>query len=162
MFNKIWFQSGVALIMTLIIIYMVVQVQYIFVPFFQIIATIFVPVLLAGVLFYITIPIQEFLERHKAPRWLSMVSVFLIITIVITVLSISVIPVVTEQVQNLITRAPLIQREIQSFVNTVLNQRERLPFEVNLNEITDKAFETGSSMFSSVVANAFKIIMSTV
>lgn len=162
MFNKIWFQSGVALIMTLIIIYMVVQVQYIFVPFFQIIATIFVPVLLAGVLFYITIPIQEFLERHKAPRWLSMVSVFLIITIVITVLSISVIPVVTEQVQNLITRAPLIQREIQSFVNTVLNQRDRLPFEVNLNEITDKAFETGSSMFSSVVANAFKIIMSTV
>src|SRR5699024_8334805 len=114
------------------------------------------------VLFYITIPIQEFLERHKAPRWISMMSVFLIITIVITVLSISVIPVVTEQFQNLITRAPLIQREIQSFVNTVLNQRERLPFEVNLNEITDKAFETSSSMFSSVVANAFKIIMSTV
>ena len=162
MTNKVWFQSGVAIIMTLIIIFMVTKVDYVFKPFITIFATIALPLLLAAVLYYITIPIQEFLERHKSPRWLSIIASLLIIVIVVTVLSISVIPIVSEQVHNLVTRAPLLQREATNVVNQLMAQRDRLPFEVNIEEITDKIVNFGSTIFTGIISNAFKIIMNTV
>jgi len=54
MTNKLWFQSGIALIITFVIILLVMQVQVIFEPFITIIMTIFFPVLIGGLLYYIT------------------------------------------------------------------------------------------------------------
>lgn len=162
MTNKVWFQSGIALMMTLVIIFMVTKVDYIFKPFLTIIATIAFPLLLAAVLYYITIPIQEFLERHKSPRWLSIIAALLLIVIVVTVISISVIPIVSEQVHNLVTRTPLLQREAENVIQQIMNQRDRLPFEVNIEEITNKVVNFGSTIITGILSNAFKIIMNTV
>lgn len=40
MANKAWFQSGIAIIITLLIIMLIIQVQVVFEPFFTILATI--------------------------------------------------------------------------------------------------------------------------
>src|SRR5699024_6516785 len=65
MTRKVWFQTGVAIIITLLIIMLVIRVQVIFQPFFTIIATVFIPLLIGGLLYYITEPIQRFLEKRK-------------------------------------------------------------------------------------------------
>ncbi len=79
MTNKLWFQSGIALIITFVIILIAMQVQVIFEPFITIVMTIFFPVLIGGLLYYITEPIQRFLEKRNAHRLVSILAIFIII-----------------------------------------------------------------------------------
>lgn len=51
MTHKRWFQTAVAVIFTLIIILLLIQLQGLFSPIFTVIQTIFVPLLIGGVLF---------------------------------------------------------------------------------------------------------------
>ncbi|TVT28813.1 AI-2E family transporter [Salinicoccus cyprini] len=160
MTKKVWFQTGIAIIITLLIIMLVIRVQVIFEPVFTIVATIFVPLLLGGLLYYITEPIQRFLEKRKAGRLTSILAVFVIILLVLTMLSMIIVPMVTEQVQNLISRAPLIQNEIQDVFNMILSYRDRLP--INPEQYIQDALNRGSQMLSNLASNAFTILTSTV
>ncbi|GAB3063241.1 AI-2E family transporter [Salinicoccus sesuvii] len=160
MTKKVWFQTGVAIIITLLIIMLVIRVKVIFEPVFTIVTTIFVPLLLGGLLYYITEPIQRFLEKRKAGRLTSILAVFIIILLVITALAMIIIPLVTQQVQNLISRAPLIQNEIQEFFNIALSYRDRLP--IDTEQYIQDAVDRGSQMLSNLASNAFTIVTSTV
>jgi Predicted permease len=162
MTNKLWFQSGIALIITFVIILLVMQVQIIFDPFITIIMTIFFPVLIGGLLYYITEPIQRFLEKRKAHRLVSILAIFIIILIVIAVITLTVVPMVTEQVQNLVSRLPILQSEVQNITNYLLSQRERLPFDIDLQSVTQDALDMGTNMLSGFVSNAITIVTSTV
>lgn len=160
MTRKVWFQTGVAIILTLLTIMLVIRVQVVFAPFITIIATIFFPLLIGGLLYYITEPIQRFLEKRKGGRLTSILAIFIIIMIVITLLSMIIIPMVTQQVQNLISRGPAMQKEIEDAFNFVQSQRDRLPFDPN--QYIQQAVDQGSEMVSNLVGNAFTIISSTV
>ena len=160
MTRKVWFQSGVAIILTLLIILLIINVQVVFEPFITIIVTVFFPLLLGGLLYYITVPIQRFLENRKAGRLVSILAIFIIIALVLTVLSMIIIPVVSQQIQNLVSRAPQMQREIEGAFNFVLSQRDRLPFDPN--QYIQQALDQGSQMLSNLASNAFTIISSTV
>lgn len=45
------------------------EINGIFTPLVIIAKTIFIPLLLGAVLFYVTEPLQRFLEKRKMPRW---------------------------------------------------------------------------------------------
>ena len=77
--NKLWFQTGVGIILALVIIRLFIEVQGIFDPLFIIAGTIFVPLLLGGVLFYLTRPILYLLEKRGLPKWASILSIILMI-----------------------------------------------------------------------------------
>ena len=160
MTRKVWFQTGVAIIITLLIIMLVIRVQVIFQPFFTIIATVFIPLLIGGLLYYITEPIQRFLEKRKAGRVTSILAIFIIILLVITLLSMIIVPMVTTQVQNLVSRAPMIQREIQELFNFLLSQRDRLPFDPQ--SYVQDALDQGSQVISNLLGNAITIVSGTV
>lgn len=162
MTNKLWFQSGIALIITLVIILLVMQVQIVFEPFITIVMTIFFPVLIGGLLYYITEPIQRFLEKRKAHRLVSILAIFIIILIVIAILTLTVAPMVTEQVRNLVSRLPILQSEVENIVSYLLSQRERLPFDIDLQAVTQDALDFGTNMLSGFVSNAVTIVTSTV
>ncbi len=68
MTRKLWFQLGVGILLTLIIIKFFTEVNWIFTPILIILQTIFIPLLVSGVLFYITVPIQTFLEKAKGTK----------------------------------------------------------------------------------------------
>lgn len=64
MTKKLWFQVGIGILIALLIIKYVIEIHWIFNPIVIIIKTIFVPVLLSGVLFYISEPLQRWLEKR--------------------------------------------------------------------------------------------------
>ena len=160
MTNKVWFQTGIAIIITLLIIMLVIRVQVIFEPIFTVVATIFFPLLLGGLLYYITEPIQRFLEKRRAGRLTSILAVFVIILLVIALLTILIVPMVTQQVQNLISRAPVIQNEIEQLFNYALSQRDKLPFDPQ--KYIQDALDRGSEMLSNVASNVMAILSGTV
>lgn len=76
MTHKRWFQTAVAVIFTLVIILLLIQLQGLFSPIFTVIQTIFIPLLIGGVLFYLTRPILNFLVNHKFPKWSAILIIF--------------------------------------------------------------------------------------
>lgn len=59
MTNKVWFRTGVALLLLFLIIKLFLDVNHIFMPIIIIIQSIILPLLLSGFLFYICLPFQK-------------------------------------------------------------------------------------------------------
>lgn len=127
MTRKLWFQVGIGILIILIIAKYAVEVKWIFSPVLIVAKTIFLPLLIGSVLFYITVPIQAFLEKRKIPRWGSIAIIFLMI-IGIVWAAVSVVgPPITEQVNNLIENAPAIVQETNNLFLELLKQAGDLP-----------------------------------
>lgn len=127
MTKKLWFQVGVGILLSLFIIKYVVEVKWFFSPIVVVLKTIFLPLLLSGVLFYITVPIQTFLEKRKIPRWGSIIFIFLLLIAFIWVAIAIVGPPITKQVNNLIENAPMIIQEANNFTIQLLKETGSLP-----------------------------------
>lgn len=126
MTKKLWFQVGTAILFTLLIIFMFMQVKSIFSPFMIIAQAIFMPLLLGGVLFYLSRPLQKWLESKKFPRWASIISVFIVIGLLIWGFIALVSPVLTKQVNALVNNTPEMVEEIEDFINYTISQREKI------------------------------------
>ncbi|WP_342527551.1 AI-2E family transporter [Chryseomicrobium sp. FSL W7-1435] len=127
MTKKVWFQIGVAVLLTLVIIRMIIEVQGIFNPIFVVLSTIFIPALLGGVLFYLMRPLVNFLEKRKVPRWGSISIMLVLLLGAIFGFSAVVVPPLTTQVNQLVDGAPAIVSEVEKMTEYVLAQRDRLP-----------------------------------
>src|SRR5699024_12290710 len=94
--------------LALIIITYVVEVKWVFSPILVVAKTIFIPLLISGVLFYLTVPLQTLLEKYKVPRWGSIsIIVLLILGFIWAALAI-VGPPITKEFNNLVNKAPSI------------------------------------------------------
>ncbi len=125
--RKLWFQVGIGILLSLLIIKYIVEVNWLFQPIFIIIKTIFIPLLIGGVLFYITVPIQTFLEKYRVPRWGSIVIIFfLLITGIWIGLSI-VGPPIIDQVTNLFKNIPALATEAEILVLQLMEHLGDLP-----------------------------------
>ncbi|MGK7378931.1 AI-2E family transporter [Planococcus sp. 1R117A] len=127
MTNKLWFQAGVGIILALVIIRLFIEVQAIFDPFFIIAQTIFVPLLLGGVLFYLSRPLLHILEKRKFPRWAGVLTILLLIVLVFYLLYAMIGPMVTKQVNALVENAPAIIQDVEDYTQYLFDQRNRLP-----------------------------------
>lgn len=127
MTKKLWFQVGVGILLALLIIRMFIEVKGIFSPLVIIGQTIFLPLLLGGVLFYLTRPLLNFLESKGWPRWTSILAIFIAIGFFLWLLSFMIGPAVTKQVNSLVEDAPKITKDVQAMVDYALDQKNRLP-----------------------------------
>lgn len=167
MTNKNWFQTGIAIAITLLIVALLMHVQVIFEPLSIILTTIFFPLLLGGLLYYITEPIQRFLERHRTGRLLSIIVIFMIVLLVVTALGSIIVPMIVTETQNLITKAPQLQKEFESLLEFLTKQRERLPFDVqkqvdNTINQTTEILENFSSRIITVLANTIGVLLTLI
>ncbi|MEB7408853.1 AI-2E family transporter [Mammaliicoccus sciuri] len=160
MLNKAWFRTGIAILLTFLIIKIFMEINEIFYPIIIIVKSILLPLLLGGFLFYICLPFQKMLEKRKVPRWGS-ISIIIVALILIVVLFISIIaPVLTNQINNLIKNIPYIQREIQHVVDYALQQRDRLP--ENISQKINDSIESISGIVTDMLTNLFSYISSFV
>lgn len=127
MTRKVWFQIGIAILLSLLLIKFAVEVKWIFKPIRIVLKTIFLPALIAGVIFYITVPFQAFLEKRRIPRWGSIIIIFLVLIGFVWVATAIVGPPITEQVNNLIINAPMIATEVNQLIVQVVQQTGNLP-----------------------------------
>src|SRR5699024_11401689 len=106
MTKKTWFQFSIGLLLLLIIIKFLVDVKWIFSPLIIIGKTIFMPILISGVLFYISKPLQLLLEKCKVPRWGSLTIIFALLLGLIGIASSILSRRIAEQANNLPNNLP--------------------------------------------------------
>lgn len=127
MTRKLWFQISIAILLLLLIIKFFVEVNWLFEPILIVIKTIFIPLLIGGVLFYITVPIQTFLEKYKFPRWGSIIVIFILLITAVWVAIAIVGPPITEQVTHLFKNIPSIISEAELITLQLIEQMGELP-----------------------------------
>lgn len=127
MTKKLWFQLGIGVLLSLLIIKYFLEVKFILSPLVIIGKTVFLPLLVAGVLFYVTKPIQTFLEKRKMPRWGSIVVILAILAGFVWVAIALIGPPITQQLNNLVNNLPAIVNESTKLINSLLSQAGDLP-----------------------------------
>ncbi|MCY1037597.1 AI-2E family transporter [Staphylococcus nepalensis] len=145
MLNKVWFRTGIALLILFLLVKLVMEVHTIFTPFIIILQSVLLPLLLSGFLFYICLPFQKILEKNKIPRWGSITIIFIGLIVIIGVVIGVLAPLIAEQIENLVNQIPALQHEAQHIINFALDQMERLP-----NDVTDRINKMVQSMSDSI------------
>ncbi|MDW8551227.1 AI-2E family transporter [Staphylococcus nepalensis] len=145
MLNKVWFRTGIALLILFLLVKLVMEVHTIFTPFIIILQSVLLPLLLSGFLFYICLPFQKILEKNKIPRWGSITIIFIGLIIIIGIVIGVLAPLIAEQIENLVNQIPALQHEAQHIINFALDQMERLP-----NDVTDRINKMVQSMSDSI------------
>ncbi|MDW3784009.1 AI-2E family transporter [Staphylococcus saprophyticus] len=158
MLNKVWFRTGIALLILFLLIKLVMEVHSVFTPFIIILQSVLLPLLLSSFLFYICLPFQKILEKNKIPRWGSITLIFIGLIIIIGFVIGYIGPLIAEQIENLINQIPALQHEVQHIINFSLDQMERLP-----NDVTDRINKMVQSMSDStanVLSNSLSYLTS--
>ncbi len=137
MTKKLWFQVGVGLLLAILIIKYFMEISFIFSPVVIIVKAIILPLLLGGVLYYMTEPVQRFLEKRKVPRWGSIIIILVGLVLLIWLFLAIVGPPITKQVNLLVDNAPTITKELDDVKDKLLQEKNNLPD--NLQESINSA-----------------------
>jgi len=125
--RKVWFQVGVGFLLALLIIKYFIEIHWIFSPFVIILKAIFIPLLLGGVLYYVTEPIQRFLENRNWPRWASILTIVIGLIALVGGFGWIVGNPIAEQVNNLVKNIPMISASIQDAADYVFKNKDNFP-----------------------------------
>ncbi|MFY3791170.1 AI-2E family transporter [Ureibacillus sp. MALMAid1270] len=159
MTKKVWFQVGIGLLLLLFIIKYTIEIHWIFNPLFIILQTIFIPLLIGGVLYYVTEPIQRVLEKRGVPRWGSIITIVLLLLGVFTGLAILIANPISTQINNLVKNAPFIGDKIMEATDFIMANKDNLPPQAQqmIDSIVDSIqgiAVAGSQMIVSFISGA--------
>lgn len=110
------------ILLVLLIIYVSTKVSFLFEPIIVFASTLFTPILIAGILYFIFNPIVRLLEK-KLPRTLSILLIYLVFVAFIGFVLSAVGPVFTKQVTDLFNSIPSYVKQIQIFIKQMSNSQ---------------------------------------
>ncbi|GEL78812.1 AI-2E family transporter [Tenuibacillus multivorans] len=116
--NGKWFRIGYAVIIIMVIIYLSTKIDFIFHPIFVLIQTIFTPLIIAGILYYLTRPLVDLLDK-KMPRSVATLLVFLTGIGLLAALITIIAPELQSQIEKLANDIPDYIDEVNEFLLAV-------------------------------------------
>lgn len=156
MTKKAWFQVGIGILIALLIIKYAIEIHWLFSPIFIIIKTIFVPLLIGGVLYYVSEPFQRLLEKKGLPRWASISTIVLILAGLVTGILLLIGSPISTQVTKLVNNAPYISEKIVEASDFVIKNKDNLPPQV------EEFVDSTTSSIQDVAVKGSKYIMTIV
>ncbi|EUJ32255.1 hypothetical protein PCORN_02751 [Listeria cornellensis FSL F6-0969] len=95
------------------ILFVLNKMSFIFAPIGTIVSTLFLPIMIAGFLFYLFNPIVLFLEKRKVPRLVSVLSIFVAFIVILVLAVVQLGPILADQVASLVKAAPQYWEQFQ-------------------------------------------------
>src|SRR5690625_1393201 len=105
-FNKRWFQVLVGFISIFLLILLMSLTDFIFDPLFKYVGAVAVPFIGAGILYYLTKPLVNLLEKLKIHRIISILIVFILLIALGTLFVFYIVPIAQDQYENLVKNIP--------------------------------------------------------
>lgn len=137
-----FFKFGYAIALFLLIIYLGTLVDFVFTPFIIFFQTVFAPIVLAGVLFYLFRPIVSLLHRWM-PKGIAILLICLTFTGMLTLAVFLIVPTIQEQLNQFVERVPQYYQEVEGWFNTIMQSNLVQNFmseqEINLENIGQTA-----------------------
>lgn len=101
---------------------------------------------IAGILYYLSLPVVEFMEQHKINRVLAIIITLLFFAAIIVFLLLYMVPVVIEQLTALAEEAPAMLSRVETWIEDL---RDRFG-----GRVSEQQFETVVERIASTAANA--------
>jgi predicted PurR-regulated permease PerM len=98
------------------------NVSFVFLPIFVLLRTILLPIILSGIAFYLLNPIVDFLQRKRMKRVYSIVLLYFLMAGIFTILIVSVIPFLKEDVLGLLGNIPQYIQEVGEILQQVTEE----------------------------------------
>jgi predicted PurR-regulated permease PerM len=117
-YKQEFFKIATAAILVLLIFYLSLQILPLIQTTMGIILTLVLPVIFAGIIYYIFRPLRDFLESKKVPRFLTIILIFLIIALALSFLFFFIWPFISQQITEF-TNTP--KEKIKAVENKTLN-----------------------------------------
>ncbi|WP_078380380.1 AI-2E family transporter [Sutcliffiella halmapala] len=156
-----WFRIGYGLIVILLVIYLLSLVNFIFTPITIMIKTLFAPIILAGVMYYLLRPLVNLAARY-IPRGLAILSIYLMFIGIITLLLFLIGPTLQHQVNSLVENTPKIINEIREFTVELQENEYVARFQqderFSLEEISGKIADNLNAYLTAFGSNVINII----
>lgn len=167
MSDRRWFRIGVAVVLILSILWLLDEVNYVFTPIIIFFKSLFVPFLIAGLLFYLLRPLIILLEKGKMPRKLAILFVFLIICGLITLIVKLIGPIIQEQFQQLIDNIPLMISAVENAITYWQQNQEFIPQYVKdfVNQFTgrlEQIFSATGVFVTEMIGSIFSFVFTIV
>lgn len=134
------------------------RISFVFSPLFTIAKTVMLPIILAGIAYYLLNPVVNYLEHRKVKRTYSILALYLIISGLITLIMLLVIPNIQEQIRSISREFPRYLNEVEHLFylfmdNPLLNQLQQ-----SIQWDYTVLWENLSSYGASLLDNAFSNI----
>ncbi|MBC1475851.1 AI-2E family transporter [Listeria grandensis] len=110
--SKLFFWT-LEILALVIILFVLNKMSFLFAPIGTIVSTLFLPIMIAGFLFYLFNPIVLFLEKRKVPRLVSVLSIFIAFILILVLAVVQLGPILADQVASLVQAAPKYWEQFQ-------------------------------------------------
>lgn len=148
----------VIILLILLIILVGTQVTFLFRPLVVFFQTLFIPFIIAGVLFYLLRPVVNYLHSKKLPTPLAILLIYLLLIGVGTLLVTLIGPVLQRQVMNLVDNAPILFQELQRLII----QYEDHEFIARYQETENFSIEEITNNFMTYLTEAFDFLATNI
>jgi len=138
------------------------KITYIFNPIKEFISVIGLPILMAGILFYLLNPLIDWMEKKKIHRVASIAIVFVVIIGLVVWGIIILIPIIREQTLSLIENWPTYWDKVITRFDNMLRSNIFSQLQVQLTDINQSILKSISEQANSVVNSTFSGIGSVV
>ncbi len=117
----------IAIILFLLIVFLLNKNQFILTPIVVLIKTIFLPFVVAGILFYLCRPLVVWLEKKKAPRWIAILAAYFAIILFVYGVVKLVGPVINDQLERFVDNLPAMVSTVADWIKYVQENRSTFP-----------------------------------
>lgn len=134
------------------------QVSFFLNPFWVFLNAILPPIILAGLQFYLMLPIVDFCQKRlKVPRTVTILVLFVIVLLVLVWVINTLIPIVQTQVDSLLKNWPAIWRDTSNAIQKTLSDPRLGAVKGSLQDQLDKLqgslFKSGQDMITAALGN---------
>ncbi|WLR48845.1 AI-2E family transporter [Halobacillus litoralis] len=131
MIHKRWFQVIVTAILLSLLVLLLNQIHFFFEPILTYIAAIAVPLIGGGILFYISRPMLQLLEKYRVPRILGILIIFLFYIFIGFLITRFIAPIAQEQFTKLVDNIPDMADMLSETVTYWQQNQDIIPSEFN-------------------------------
>lgn len=156
MYHKKWFQGLVTIVLVFVLILLISQTKFIFSPVFKYIGAVAIPIIGAGILFYITKPLLTLLEKIKIPRIPAILLIFLMIIGLIVLFVFYIAPIAQTQFNNLVANIPKMVKIAQELIADFQDDQIVIPEQIH--EAIDNFMDNAQAHVENIVTSLFGII----
>lgn len=122
-----FFKYSLGILLVLLIIFMVGQVDFFLIPFKRFAASLFIPLLVSGLLYYLLRPLVNLVQKLRVPRSISIVIVFLIVILLIGIISANAGSIIVTQLNQFLIELPKLYTQASDTI-VELSKNESLNF----------------------------------
>ena len=113
------------------------KISFIFTPIVEFVSVIMLPVILAGLLYYLLNPLVDLLEKYKINRLVAITIVFVLITLLLIWGLAVAIPSLQAQIVSFFKNMPTYLKQAEKVLNDLLDSRLSEQFRPQIEQVTE-------------------------